>query len=126
MHVVVLAAVFCQHLRDRVALGRVRDADGQAGDVLLLVGQRLLHSLVQRLNAAGVFQHRFALARRLHAALAAQKQMHAQFLLELPDMVADRRLCEREPFRRFGKAARFVDRQERLQLCVRHTVSLLP
>ena len=84
------ADIFGKRLRDGVALRRVGDADGQAGDVLLFAAELAGQVMGEGHYALCIFQNGFPLMGQADLMVCAVKDAHAQLLLQLADMLADR------------------------------------
>ena len=119
-------AVPGQDIRHQRALSCAGDAYGQAGDLLFFVGNALQHVLVQSLDAFGIFKGDLALGGEFYASFRAVEQSGTQLFFQLSDMLADRRLRQRELFGGFGEAARLADSDEGFQFIIDHIHSPFP
>ena len=90
----VCVSVFGEHLGDDAAFRGMCDSHPDFGHVLFLIGDRLLHFLIQRLDALGVFDCNFPFGRQFQLPFAAVEDFDSEVLLEQGDVMADGRLCE--------------------------------
>src|SRR4029079_12416559 len=73
-----------------------------------------------RQHGARLLEEQRALARELHSGRGPQEQLHSDFVFELADVPAERRLRDVELSRRFGEAVRVGDGGEGPQMTQIH------
>ena len=84
----------------------------------------LVHPLGERNRPVRILQKHLSFGRRLQFSLPFDKNLDAKFLLEQLDVVAHRRLRQRERFRRLGKGADLVELEQRFDFGVDHVQRL--
>lgn len=92
----ICVPVFGKHLGDDAAFRSVCDSHPDFGHMLFLVGDLLLHFLIQRLDALGILDHDFPFGRQFQLSFAAVEDFDSEILLEQGDVMADGGLCERK------------------------------
>src|SRR5699024_2727061 len=80
--------------------------------------------VVQRLHPPGVLHRDLPLRRQDNPASPADDELDPQLLLQLPDVVAHRRLGQGQGLGRLGKILLLHHRQQRVQLSSQHSPSI--